>query len=74
MGSLPGWAKWLVIGAGVLLSPVFAFLFALSLAVLVVVIKAAGVPASLAIGATSVVACVLVRRLRGPPRDQFGDT
>jgi len=69
MSRIPGWAKWLVIGAGVLLSPVFAFLVALSVAVLVVVIKAAGVPASLAIGGTSVVACVLVRRLpRSPGR------
>jgi hypothetical protein len=30
MGRFPGWAKWPIIAAGVLLSPVFAFLLALS--------------------------------------------
>jgi hypothetical protein len=40
MGRFPGWAKWPI---GVLLSPVFAFLLALSVvAIFVVVIKEAG--------------------------------
>jgi hypothetical protein len=36
MGRFPGWAKWPI---GVLLSPVFAFLLALSVAIFVVMIK-----------------------------------
>jgi len=39
MGRFPGWAKWPIIAAGVLLSPVFAFLLALSVAIFVVMIK-----------------------------------
>ena len=39
MGRFPGWAKWPI---GVLLSPVFAFLLALSVAVFVAVIKEVG--------------------------------
>jgi hypothetical protein len=47
MGRFPGWAKWPIIAAGVLLSPVFAFLLALSVGVLAAVIKEAGLAASL---------------------------
>jgi hypothetical protein len=63
MGRSPGWAKWPI---GVLLSPVFAFFLALSLAIFVVVIKEAGLGASLAAFCTGAVTYLGARRLRGP--------
>ena len=65
MGRFPGWAKWPIIAAGVLLSPVFAFLLALSVAIFVVVIKEAGLAGSLAAFGTGAVTYLGVRRLRG---------
>ena len=65
MGRFPGWAKWPIIPAGVLLSPVFAFLLALSVAIFVVVIKEAGLAGSLAAFGTGAVTYLGVRRLRG---------
>jgi hypothetical protein len=64
MGTLPGWAKWPI---GVLLSPVFAFLLALSVAIFVVVIKEAGLAVSLAALGTGAITYLGVRRLRGLP-------
>jgi hypothetical protein len=66
MGRFPGWVKWPIIAAGVLLSPVFAFLLALSVAIFVVVIKEAGLAGSLAALGTGAVTYLGVRRLRGP--------
>jgi hypothetical protein len=66
MGRFPGWAKWPIIPAGVLLSPVFAFLLALSVAIFVVVIKEAGLPGSLVALGVGAITYLLVRRLRGP--------
>jgi len=66
MDRSPGWAKWPIITAGVLLSPVFAFLLALSVGVLVAVIKEAGLAGSLAAFGTGAVTYLGVRRLRGP--------
>ena len=74
MGRFPGWAKWPIIPAGVLLSPVFAFLLALSVGVLVAVIKKAGLAASLAGLGIGAITYFGVRRLRGPLRDRLGDT
>ena len=59
---------------GVLLSPVLAFLLALSVAIFVVVIKEAGLSASLATLGIGAITYLGVRRLRGPPRDRLGDT
>ena len=66
MGRFPVWAKWPIITAGVLLSPVFAFLLALSVAVWLVVVKEAGLAGSLAAFGTGTVTYLGVRRLRGP--------
>ena len=60
MGRFPGWAKWPIISA------VFAFLLALSVAIFVVVIKEAGLAGSLAAFGTGAVTYLGVRRLRGP--------
>jgi hypothetical protein len=65
MGRFPGWARWPIIPAGVLLSPVFVFLLALSVAVLVVVRKEAGLAGRLAAFGTGAVTYLGVRRLRG---------
>ena len=72
MSSLPAWAKWPIIVGGMLLSPVLAFLFALSVAVLVVVIKEAGVAVSLTVGGAGTIAYLGVRRLRGVLRGGLG--
>jgi hypothetical protein len=66
MGRFPGWAKWPIIAAGALLSPVFAFLLALSVAIFVVAFKEAGLAASLAALGIGAVTYLGVRRLRGP--------
>jgi hypothetical protein len=65
MDRSPGWAKWPIIAAGVLLSPVFAFLLALSVAIFVIVIKEAGLTGSLAALGIGAVTYLGVRRLRG---------
>jgi hypothetical protein len=74
MGRFPGWAKWPIIAAGVLLSPMFAFVLALSVAIFLAVIKEAGLAASLAALGIGAITYLGVRRLRGPPRDRLGDT
>ena len=74
MGRFLVWAKWPIIAAGVLLSPVIAFLLALTVAILVVVIKEAGLATSLAAVGTGAIAYLGVRRFRGPPRGQLGDS
>jgi hypothetical protein len=74
MGRFPGCAKWPIITAGVLLSPVFAFLLALSVAVWVVVIEEAGLATSLAALGIGAITYLGVRRLRCPARDRLGDT
>jgi len=74
MGRFPGWAKWPIIAAGVLLSPVLAFLLALSAGVLVAVIKEAGLAAGLAALGIGAITYFGVRRLRVPLRDRLGDT
>jgi hypothetical protein len=74
MNSLPGWAKWSIIVAGVLLSPALAFLLAVAVAVLLGVMKEAGVTASVVAIGTGSIAYLGVRRLRGIPRDRLGDT
>ena len=63
MGRFPGWAKWPI---GVLLSPVFAFLLALSVAIFVVVIKEAGLAGCLAAPGIGAITYLGVRKLRGP--------
>jgi hypothetical protein len=74
MGRFPGWAKWPIIAAGVLLSPVFAFLLALSVAIFVAVIKEAGLAVGLAALGIGAITYLGVRRLRVPLRDRLGDT
>jgi hypothetical protein len=66
MGRFPGWAKWPIIAAGLLLSPVFAFFLGALGAIFVVVIKEAGLAGSLAAFGTGAVTYLGVRRFHGP--------
>lgn len=62
MDGLPNWG-WLVVAAGVLLSPVLGFLTAIWVEILVCMLKEGGVPALAAIVAAGAVGRVLYRRL-----------
>ena len=74
MGRIPSWALWSIIAAGVLLSPVLAFLMALAVAVLLGLLKKAGLVASLAMLVACTVAYLGVRRVRATPaRRHLGD-
>jgi hypothetical protein len=68
MNSLPTWAWWIV-AAGVLLSPVFAFLLALAAEILIGVLKEAGLPALLSLMAAGAVGRLLFRKLWARPSD-----
>jgi predicted membrane protein len=74
MDSLPAWAWWIIV-AGVLLSPVFAFLIALLVEILIGVLKEAGIPAVLALIAAGVIGRLLFRMFwqRRRPSDFVGD-
>jgi hypothetical protein len=64
-----------MIAAGVLLSPVFAFLLALLVEISVGVLKDGGVPALLTLVSAGVIGRLLVRKRRARPRarDLVGD-
>jgi hypothetical protein len=67
MDTLPSWAWW-IIAAGVLLSPVFAFLLAILVEIFVGVLKEGGVPALLILVSVGVIGWLLVRKRRVRPR------
>jgi hypothetical protein len=67
MSSLPTWATWSIAAAAVL-SPVLAFFMAISVEILIGVLKDAGMLEFLALFATSVIGCSLLRKLRVRPR------
>jgi len=64
-----------MIAAGVLLSPVFAFLVALFIEIFVGVLKEGGLPALLTLVSVGVIGRLLVRKRRARPRatDLVGD-
>jgi hypothetical protein len=70
MSSFSSCAQWSIIAVGVLLSPVLAFLMALIVAVLLGLLKEAGVAACVAIVVSCAVAYLLVRRRRAAPAGQ----
>jgi hypothetical protein len=74
MDTLPTWAWWIVVAA-VLLSPVFAFLLALLVEILVGLLKEGGIPALLAPIGAGVIGRLLARKRRAHPRarDLVGD-
>ena len=63
MDSLPNWAWWTIAG-GILLSPVFAFLFAVMVEILIGVLTQGGVPALLLIVAVVMSGGLLLRKQR----------
>ncbi|HMD66656.1 MAG TPA: hypothetical protein VKG22_08430 [Stellaceae bacterium] len=61
MDSLPTWAWWVIAG-GILLSPVFAFLLAVLVEILIGVLTQGGVPALLFLAATVICGRLLFRK------------
>jgi hypothetical protein len=66
MDRVPSWAWWTIAG-GVLLSPVFAFLLAVLVEILIGVLTQGGVPALL-LAAVVVSGGLLLRKHRARPR------
>jgi hypothetical protein len=64
MDSLPNWAWWTIAG-GILLSPVFAFLLAVVVEILIGVLAQGGVPAVIILAA-AVTGRLLLRKHRTP--------
>ncbi len=68
MGRFPNWAWWTIAG-GILLSPVFAFLLAVVIEILLGVLTQGGVPALLLFAAAAVISGrLLLRKYRTRPR------
>ena len=66
MDRFPNWAWWTIVG-GILLSPVFAFLLAVVVEILIGVLTQGGVPALL-LAAVVVSGGLLLRKHRARPR------
>jgi hypothetical protein len=67
MDSLRNWAWWTIAG-GILLSPVFAFLLAVLIEILIGVLTQGGVPALLIVALAVISGPLLFRRRRTRPR------
>src|SRR5215831_9306945 len=63
MHTLPNWAWW-IIAAGLLLSPVFAFLLALLVEIVIGTVKEGGAPATVAVIIAGLTVWLLRRRVR----------
>ena len=74
MDRVRNWAWWTIAG-GILLSPVFAFLLAMAVEILVGVLTQGGMPALLIMAAVIISGRLLFRRLwtRAPTGDLLGD-
>jgi hypothetical protein len=66
MSNLPTWAMWSIAVAVVLLSPVFAFLIAIGVAILVGVLYDAGMLPGLAVGVVGAIGWSMIRKMRRP--------
>ena len=66
MDRFPNWAWWMIAG-GILLSPVFAFLLAVVVEILIGVLTQGGVPALLAAAAAVMSGRLLLRKHRTRP-------
>ncbi len=67
MDRFPNWAWWTIAG-GILLSPVFAFLLAVVIEVLIGVLTQGGVPAVLITAAAVILGRLLLRKHRTRPQ------
>jgi amino acid transporter len=63
MGRFPDWAKWTIIAAAVLLSPVLAFLSAIAVEIVLGVMQDAGVLKFVALATVGVVGWSWCRKL-----------
>ena len=74
MDSLSNWAWWMIAG-GILLSPVFAFLLAVVVEILLGVLTQLGMPALIIIALSIACGCLLLRkyRTRPPAGNLLGD-
>jgi hypothetical protein len=63
MRRLPDWAKWAIFVAGVLLSPVFAFLLAIAVEIVLGVLQDAGVLKFVGLAAVATVGWSWCRKL-----------
>jgi hypothetical protein len=68
MSSLPNWAIWSIAAALMLLSPVFAFLTAIGVEILIGVLHDGGMLPGLAVGAFGAIIWSLLRKLWVRPR------
>ena len=68
MSSLPIWAEWSIALAVMLLSPVFGFLTAIGVEILIGTLKETGMLALLAALAVAVISWLLLRKLWVRPR------
>ena len=66
MDSLPTWAWWLVV-AGLLLSPVFAFLIAILVEIFIEVLKEGGLAAVITLVVAALASRLVLRRFRTRP-------
>jgi hypothetical protein len=66
MDSLPTWAWWLVV-AGLLLSPVFAFLIAILVEIFIEVLKEGGLAAVITLVVAGLAVRLVLRRFRTRP-------
>jgi branched-subunit amino acid ABC-type transport system permease component len=66
MDSLPTWAWWLVV-AGLLLSPVLAFLIAILVEIFIEVLKEGGLAAVITLVVAGLTGRLVLRRLRMRP-------
>jgi hypothetical protein len=69
---LPAWAWWIIAAVTLLFSPVFAFLMALAVEILVGVLKEAGLPGLLVLAAAVGIGRFLLRKFwASPPTSEF---
>ena len=66
MDCLSNWTWWIIAG-GILLSPVFAFLLAVVVEILIGVLTQASMPAQIVIAVSIACGCWLLRRYRARP-------
>ena len=67
MGRFPSWAKFSVVAAAVLLSPVFAFLMAIAVEISIGAVKDAGAVPLLALVVAGAIGCSLLRKACARP-------
>jgi len=73
MGRFPSWAKFSVVAAAVLLSPVLAFLMAIAVEISIGAVKDAGALPLLALAVAVAIGCSLIRKVLRASAGQRSD-